>query len=337
MAANQGSTTMRNIPDVALTADNVYVTYGNGSSETVGGTSCAAPLWAGLIALANQQAAINGQPPVGFINPAIYEIGRESTYAADFHDITTGNNFWPSSPANFSAAPGYDLCTGWGTPNGTNLINVLLKPDPFVISPVSGFNFSGPYGGPFSVNSQNLLLTNSSTTSLTWSVSSMPSWLNLSTGGGTLTPGGGSSVTVSLNSTANALAGGTYVGYLWLTNVTSGVGHSRLFSLQIMDPLAIIPTNGFSAGGPVGGPFNVTSQNFVLTNLGAGSINWSLTGFPSWLSVTSSNGTLSAFGSFTVTVNMNSNSSLLPAAIYTANLTLADTTTGSTQNIPITL
>jgi subtilase family serine protease len=337
MAANQGSTTMRNIPDVALTADNVYVTYGNGSSETVGGTSCAAPLWAGLIALANQQAAINGQPPVGFINPAIYEIGRESTYAADFHDITTGNNFWPSSPVNFSAAPGYDLCTGWGTPNGTNLINVLLKPDPFVISPVSGFNFSGPYGGPFSVNSQNLLLTNSSTTSLTWSVSSMPSWLNLSTGGGTLTSGGGSSVTVSLNSTANALAGGTYVGYLWLTNVTSGVGHSRLFSLQIMDPLAIIPTNGFSASGPVGGPFNVTSQNFVLTNLGAGSINWSLTGFPSWLSVTSSNGMLSAFGSFTVTVNLNSNSSLLPAAIYTANLTLADTTTGSTQNIPITL
>jgi hypothetical protein len=337
MAANQGSTTMRNIPDVALTADNVFVVANNGVNESVGGTSCAAPLWAGLIALANQQAVTNGQSPVGFINPAIYEIGRESAYAADFHDITTGNNAWPSSPANFFAAVGYDLCTGWGTPNGLNLINALLKPDPFVVSPVSGFNFSGPYGGPFSVNSQNLLLTNSSAASLTWSVSSMPSWLNISSGGGTLTSGGSTSVTVSLNSTANTLTGGTYTGYLWLTNVTSGIGHSRLFTLQIMDPLAIIPTNGFSAGGPVGGPFNVTGQNFVLTNLGAGSINWSLTGFPSWLSVTSSNGMLSAFGSFTVTVNLNSNSSLLPAAIYTANLTLADSTTGSTQNIPVTL
>jgi hypothetical protein len=337
MAANQGSTTMRNIPDVALTADNVFVVANNGVNESVGGTSCAAPLWAGLIALANQQAVTNGQPSVGFINPAIYEIGRESAYAADFHDITTGNNAWPSSPANFFAAVGYDLCTGWGTPNGLNLINALLKPDPFVITPVSGYNFSGPYGGPFSVNSQNLLLTNSSATSFTWSVSSHPSWLNISSGGGTLTSGGSSSVTVSLNSTANALTGGTYTGYLWLTNVTSGIGHSRLFTLQITDPLAIIPTNGFSAAGPVGGPFNVTGQNFVLTNLGAGSINWSLTGFPSWLSVTSSNGTLAAFGTTTLAVSLNSNSALLPAAIYTANLTLADTTTGSTQNVPVSL
>jgi subtilase family serine protease len=337
MAANQGSTTMRNIPDVALTADNVFVVANNGVNESVGGTSCAAPLWAGLIALANQQATTNGQSPVGFINPAIYEIGRESAFAADFHDITTGNNAWPSSPANFFAAVGYDLCTGWGTPNGLNLINALLKPDPFVISPVSGFNFSGPFGGPFGVNSQNLLLTNGSATSLTWSVSSMPSWLNISSGGGTLNPGGSSPVTVSLNSTSGTLTGGTYTGYLWLTNVTSGIGHSRLFTLQVNDPLAIIPTNGFAASGPVGGPFNVTSQNFVLTNLGAGSISWSLTGLPSWLTATTSSGTFSSFGSTTVTVNLNSNSTILPAGIYIANLILADTTTGSAQNLPVTL
>ena len=76
MSANQGSTTMRNVPDVALTADNVYVVYDNGSTGTFGGTSCAAPLWAGFTALVNQQAAAAGRAPVGFLNPALYTIGR---------------------------------------------------------------------------------------------------------------------------------------------------------------------------------------------------------------------------------------------------------------------
>ncbi len=75
---------------MALTAENVYVTYNNGASGPFGGTSCAAPLWAGMMALANQQAVASGQPLVGFINPAIYEIANESIYNSVFHDITTG-------------------------------------------------------------------------------------------------------------------------------------------------------------------------------------------------------------------------------------------------------
>ena len=125
MSANKGSTTKRNVPDVALTGDNVYVTYNNGGSGTFGGTSCAAPLWAGFIALVNQQAAAAGQAPVGFLNPVLYSIGKGANYAAAFHDTTTGNNFSSASPSKFSATTGYDLCTGWGTPNGTNLINAL--------------------------------------------------------------------------------------------------------------------------------------------------------------------------------------------------------------------
>ena len=128
MAANQGSTTMRNVPDVALTGDNVWVCYNNGSSGSFGGTSCAAPLWAGYTALINQQATGNGQGPVGFLNPALYAIGKGNRYSTCFHDITTGNNFSTSSPNKFSAVTGYDLCTGWGTPAGTNLINALTGP-----------------------------------------------------------------------------------------------------------------------------------------------------------------------------------------------------------------
>jgi subtilase family serine protease len=120
MSANHGSTTMRNLPDVALTADiQMFLIQNNGQAVVVGGTSAAAPLWAGFIALANQQAAGNGKRRLGFLNPLIYAIGKGSTYSADLNDIRSGNN------SGFSAVSGYDLVTGWGSPAGQPLINDL--------------------------------------------------------------------------------------------------------------------------------------------------------------------------------------------------------------------
>src|SRR5262249_18329072 len=90
MTANHGSTSFRNIPDVAMTGDDVFVIADSGVHYTgVGGTSCAAPLWAGFVALANQQAAQGGTPLVGFLNPLIYPIGKGANYASSFHDVTT--------------------------------------------------------------------------------------------------------------------------------------------------------------------------------------------------------------------------------------------------------
>jgi Pro-kumamolisin, activation domain/Viral BACON domain/Subtilase family len=337
MAANQGSTTRRNIPDVALTGDNVYVIYNNGSAAIFGGTSCAAPLWAGFIALVNQQAAAAGSQPVGFLNPAIYEIGRESTYAANFHDIITGNNFWPSSPASFSAVPGYDLCTGWGTPSGTNLINALVSPDPFIIVPAAGFNSSGPYGGPFSITNQSFSVSNSGPASLDWSVISTSSWLNVSSTGGTLPPGVSDSLTVNLNSIAASLPVGTYNGNFWLTNLTSEIGHSRLFTLQVNDPVVISPTNGFVSTGPPGGPFTVKSQNFSLTNLGAASIDWLFTNLPDWLTASSASGTLPPFGSSSVTIGLNSAAANLPVGFYTTNISFMEVTDGFAKTLQFSL
>jgi len=125
MSANQGSTTMRNVPDVAMVADNIAFIADNGQTEIGTGTSFAAPLWAGFIALVNQQAAASGQPAVGQVNPALYAIGKGANYGSDFHDITTGDNTTSSSPSQFFAVAGYDLCTGWGTPNGGGLISAL--------------------------------------------------------------------------------------------------------------------------------------------------------------------------------------------------------------------
>lgn len=128
MTANQGSTTMRNIPDVAMVSDQVFVISDNGTNGSVGGTSVASPLWAAFMALANQQASAAGQPPVGFLNPSLYALAKGSGYSAVLHDVMTGNNTNAASPTLFYASAGYDLCTGWGTPTGRNLINALAPP-----------------------------------------------------------------------------------------------------------------------------------------------------------------------------------------------------------------
>jgi subtilase family serine protease len=142
MTGNGGSVLLRNIPDVAIAADNIFIVADNGQLENVGGTSCATVLWAGFAALANQQAAALGRAPLGFINPTIYSLGESADYTNCFHDVTTGNNAWSESPNLFFATTGYDLCTGWGAPIGTNLIN-FLAPDPLQISPASIVAFSG--------------------------------------------------------------------------------------------------------------------------------------------------------------------------------------------------
>jgi hypothetical protein len=248
MSANGGSTNMRNIPDVALTADNIYVTYGNGSSGTFGGTSCAAPLWAAFIALVNQQATGYGLGSIGFLNPAIYAIGKGTNYGSDMHDITTGNDTSTTSSNAFYATSGYDLCSGWGTPNGASLINALApQPDPLIISPAAGFSSFGLTGGPFTVNSEVFSLTNAGASSVTWSIANTSLWLTASPATGNLLPGGpAATVTVSLNAAANALTSGTYSATLWFTNGRSGVVSSRQFKLIASSQL--VQNSGFETG-----------------------------------------------------------------------------------------
>jgi subtilase family serine protease len=122
-STNEGSTKFRNVPDVAGNSNfSFYVCADQTtcSANEYGGTSFAAPMWAGYLALANQQAAANGVPAPGFINPTIYPLNLGNS-DADFHDITSGNEGFP-------AEIGYDLATGWGSPFGSALINALTGP-----------------------------------------------------------------------------------------------------------------------------------------------------------------------------------------------------------------
>jgi hypothetical protein len=126
-SSNLGSTSWRNSPDVAAEGDRDNSAVGNGTFYTgIGGTSYAAPRWAGLMALANQQAVINGPPRIGFLAPQTTEIGVGGKYSTTFHDITSGSN------GTFSAVTGYDLVTGMGSPIGPGLIAELACPTTFL-------------------------------------------------------------------------------------------------------------------------------------------------------------------------------------------------------------
>ncbi|HTV39239.1 MAG TPA: protease pro-enzyme activation domain-containing protein [Candidatus Sulfotelmatobacter sp.] len=338
MTNNMGSTTLRNVPDVALTADNIYVVYGGGQSGGFGGTSCAAPLWAAFTAMVNQKAVAEGLPTVGFINPAVYAIGLSADYTNCFHDITTGNNTnTVVGPSKYYATNGYDLCTGWGTPNGSNLINALtVPPDSLTVVPGKGFTAIGSDGGPFAPSSQTYGLTNVGGSTLEWSLGNTSSWLAASSTNGALAAGTGTNVTISVTTNANSLASGTYAATLVFTNVSSNLVVNLQFTLEVVDPLIIAPSSSLSAIGPEGGPFTVSSETFALTNVGAVALNWQATG-STWLNLSPPNGTLAGGANTTVNATLNASARNLITGTYTGQVSFTDERTAFIQNFPISL
>jgi kumamolisin len=113
-SANPSQNVGRGVPDVAGDADPTtgYVTLVDGQPDVIGGTSAVAPLWAGLVARINQSVG----KPIGFMNPLLYQAGDAS---GDFDDITSGNN------GAYSAGPGWDACTGLGSPVGTKIAGIF--------------------------------------------------------------------------------------------------------------------------------------------------------------------------------------------------------------------
>jgi subtilase family serine protease len=113
----------RGVPDVSGDADpnTGLAIYQNGSWSLAGGTSASAPLWASLIAIANQMAG----HPLGFINPGLYKLSSSASYGQDFHDITVGNNSF-GSVQGYDAVPGWDAITGLGSPNAVKLLPDLI-------------------------------------------------------------------------------------------------------------------------------------------------------------------------------------------------------------------
>lgn len=230
-SSNGGSTFYRNGPDVSANANFTFYVCADQTTctaNTYGGTSFAAPMWAGYIALANQQAAANGGPPVGFLNPAIYSIGlSSSSYAADFHDITSGNNGFP-------AVTGYDLDTGWGSPNGASLINALAATSPspnFTISasPASVSIVQGSSGS----STITTAVSGGFSAAVALSATGQPSGVTVSFSPASIAAPGSGTSTMTLT-VASTTATGTYS--ITVTGVGGGVTQSTTVSLTVTAP-----------------------------------------------------------------------------------------------------
>ncbi|HEY6386909.1 MAG TPA: S53 family serine peptidase [Candidatus Acidoferrum sp.] len=265
-SSNRGSTTLRNGPDVSANANFTFYVCADQTTCTAnlyGGTSFAAPMWAGYIALVNQQLAENGQPTIGFINPTIYSQSLTSSYASEFHDITSGTS------GSFSAVTGYDLVTGWGSPNGTGLINALaptstspnfsISASPGSVSVVQGGNGSSTIttavtGG---FNSAIALSATGQPTGVTVSFVPTPiaapgsgsSTMSIAvasttaTGSYTITvtgTGGGITQTATVNLTVTAVAAGNF------TLSASPTSLTITRSSHGTTTITIHPTNGFA-------------------------------------------------------------------------------------------
>jgi subtilase family serine protease len=225
---NGASSALRNGPDVAANADWSFYVCANGSctANHVGGTSFAAPMWAAYVALANEQAAGKGLGPAGFINATIYAQNAASSYATNFHDVTSGTS------GGYSAVPGYDLVTGWGSPT------------PALIDALTGGAASTPASFSLSLDAPSGVGTRSS--SLTSQVTLQPSNgfssnVVLSAWGGpsntsisfnppSVAPGSPSTMTVKLSS-EDEVQTGTYT--ITVSGSGANVTKTALFTLTV--------------------------------------------------------------------------------------------------------
>jgi kumamolisin len=333
---NDGSTTYRNVPDVSANAYWSFYVCANQqltcTANNWGGTSFAAPMWAGYLALTNQQAAANGDPAPGFINPTIYPLGLGTGYGSDFHDIITGNNGFP-------ALTGYDLATGWGSPNTDGLINALTSPagPGFTLSATPGSLSVVEGASGTSTISVNAL--DGFTGSVTLNATGLPNGVtagfspNPTTTTSTLTLTASASATtgtatVTISGTSGSLSATTTVS---LTVTPSGSGPAVSLSpasLKWNNPIAVGTTSATKA--------------VVLTNTGSATLDISsiaasgdfrLVAFKATKAVTpcSNGSTVAAGASCTIKVAFTPTQS----RTRTGDVTFTDNASNSPQQVPL--
>src|SRR5579875_1880398 len=292
-SSNKGSTTYRNGPDVSANANFTFYTCANQTSclaNEYGGTSFAAPMWAGFIALVNQQLAANSASPVGFLNPTIYQnnAGSASYYSTNFHDISSGTS------GSYSAVTGYDLVTGWGSPTPalvTTLVGSGTQQTPdFTISGTAATAKAGSTG----TSTITIGAVDGFDSAVSLSASGLPSGVTVSFNPTSVTGSGSSTATFTVGS---SVAAGSYS--ITLTGTSGSTTHSTTVTLTVSsstksnytisaNPSAITISRG-------------TSGNVTITLAGTttGAVTFSVSGEGSQQTVTFSPSSLSGAGSTT--------------------------------------
>jgi len=338
-SANGSSATLRNVPDVAMEGDFDNYLCANGvCSGDSGGTSFAAPRWAGFMALVNQQAVEANNAPaggIGFLNPPLYALAQGTGAANDLHDITSGNNDTDNQPVFYNAVPGYDLTTGWGSPAGQSLIDDLAGPQipGFWLAATQGTIWENP-GGSASTNINvtdaggfsgpvNLVVTSQLPEGTTASFSPNPA-INVST------------LTVSSTSTATV---GT--GPITITGTSGTLTASTNVSLAIQTPSFSLTATTVSSGTRVLTP-NVNqggtgkSVITVVPRYGfTGSVALAVSGLPSGVTATFTGSPTTSEASLNVSVSASATpGTTLITITGTSGGVTASTTASLTINAP---
>ena len=233
--------------------------------------------------------------------------------------------------------PDYDIYFGSAGLQSVELASARLSVDPR-----GGLTSTGSVGGPFSPVSKAYALRNTGDEALAWTAAKTQTWTTLSSTSGTLSAGSTTTVTVSINAGANALAAGTYNDTVRFTNTTNGRGNTnRSVSLTVKVPagaLSVTPVGGLMTMGNVGGPFNPSSLAYTLQNTGGTAIAWTAAKTQTWTTLSSTSGTLSAGATTTVTVSINAGANALAAGTYNDTVSFTNTTNGSgTTTRPVSL
>jgi subtilase family serine protease len=313
-SSNGASTTSRNVPDVAMEADtDNYVCDMGACAGDWGGTSFAAPRWAGFLALVNEQVVATGQPPMGFVNPALYTIGLNSNYDTDFHDITTGNNALYGGASEwygaYNVVPGYDLVTGWGSPSGQNLINALPAPG-FALA-ASPNSLTIVQGGAGASSIITVSAVNGFTGSLSLAVSGLPSGVTGLFNPPTLSGGGTSTLTLTAGST---VTGGNAI--LTITGTSGNVSATTTIALSVNFAFAVTPTSqSVTAGSSTNSTATITMPAGFT-----GTVALSVAGLPTGATGIFTPPSLSASGASALAILATS---ATPPGIYALNVIAA--------------
>ncbi len=195
------------------------------------------------------------------------------------------------------------------------------------ITPTATSTASGPRGGTFSPVARSYTLTNTGGLPLDWTASKSATWLDLSAAGGTLAPGGSTTVTATINSAAATLSSGVNNASLAFSNTTFGLGNtSRAIALTVTPAgdMAVTPAEDFMASGPLGSSVSPANKSYLVTNTGDAAISWTASRTGTWLNLSSTSGTLAAGASQTVTATVNT-AGINPGS-YAGSITFANTT-----------
>jgi kumamolisin len=297
-SSNRGSTTLRNGPDVSANANFTFYTCADQTSclaNSYGGTSFAAPMWAGYIALVNQQLAANSASPVGFLNPTIYQQNATSAsyYSANFHDVTSGTS------GSYSAVTGYDLVTGWGSPTPA-LVSALSgsqtqqNPD-FTIAANPGSLTVAP--GSNGASSISIGAVSGFSSAVTLSASNLPSGVTVGFSPNPVNGSGNSNATFTV---ASGTAAGTYS--ITITGTSGSLSHSTTVTLTVSGSTKSSYTISASPNSLTVSRGSSGSVTITLAGTTTGAVTFSASGEGGGQTVTFSPSSLSAAGSTTMKI-----------------------------------